>query len=152
MKSGIPGGHTFFYKSQLLLRKLHIVLCFQGVQVQAAGQTQLQKDVILRAAAPILHRLAVRVQKAMGVAEPVKALAVHAAVGRRAKTQVILAVPVQQVVPSLKTGAGKVADLVLGKAGLFQLLYTVEIKICGSVLVRQTGRGTLAEGGARLNF
>ena len=86
MKAGIPGGHTFFYKTQLLLRKFHIVLRFQGVQVQATGQPQLQQDVILRAAVTVLYRLAVRVQKGMGVAGPVKALAVHAAVGRRAKT------------------------------------------------------------------
>ena len=41
LESGIPGGHTFFYKTQLFLRKFHTVFSFQGVQIQSAGQPQL---------------------------------------------------------------------------------------------------------------
>ena len=48
---------------------------------------------------------------------------------RRAKAQIVAAVPVNEVVSALIAGLCKVGDLVLFVAVVFQLLHRVEVKI-----------------------
>ena len=89
-------------------------------QVQAGGKPQLQDQVILGAAPAVGDRVRAG-DESGGVGRVEKALAPKAAVGRRPQTQVIFAVPIEAVVPALKTGAGKAGDLVLAVAGPGQL-------------------------------
>ena len=72
--------------------------------------------------------------------------------GRRANAAVRLAVPVQQVVPSLVPGAGKVADLILTVACGLQLLHGVQVKICSSIGIGQPGGRVAVKRRARLYF
>ena len=72
--------------------------------------------------------------------------------GVRAKAQVVLAVPVQQIVPAGKAGLCEVGYLILGVAARGQRVRAGKVKPGGPVIVRQMfGRG-LAPGGAGLQL
>ena len=72
--------------------------------------------------------------------------------GRRAKAQIVAAVPVNEVVAALIAGLCKVGDLVLAVAVVFQLLHRVKIEIGGFVAGGQPLGRVLAEGRVRLDL
>ena len=71
---------------------------------------------------------------------------------RRAKAEIIAAVPVDEVVLPLVARLCKVGDLVLAVAVVFQLLHGVKVEIGGFIAGGQTLRRVLAEGRVRLDL
>ena len=72
-------------------------------------------------------------QKGGGVRRVAEPLAAHAGVCRRAKAQIVAAVPVDKVMLPLVARLCKVGDLVLAVAVVFQLLHGVKIEIGGFI-------------------
>lgn len=63
--------------------------------------------------------------KSLGVGGVIEPTPSHAGVSRRAKTEIVAAVPIDQIVTALITGLRKVGDLVLAVAVVLQLLHSV---------------------------
>jgi hypothetical protein len=71
---------------------------------------------------------------------------------RRAKAQIVAAVPVDEVVTAFIARLCKVGDLVLAVAVVFQLLHGIKVEISGFIAGGQTLRRVLAEGRVRLDL
>ena len=112
----------------------------------------MQDQVILGPAAAIHHRGGVVLQESRRVGGVIKPLAAHAGMGRRAKAQIVAAVPVNQVVAALIAGLCKVGDLVLPVAVVLQLLHGVKVEVRRLVAGGQTLRRLAAKGRIRLDL
>ena len=152
VKRSVSGFDAVVHKGQLRGGKLLAVELPVGIQRKPLAQAQLQDEVIFGTAAAVHHRGGGIIQEGGGVRWVVKAFSAHAGVRRRAKPEVIPAVPVDQVVLSLIAGLCKVGDLVLAVAVVFQLLHRVKIEIGGFVAGGQPLGRVLAEGRVRLDL
>ena len=152
IKGGVPGADTVLHKGQLCGGKLLAVQGFVGFEVKPLAQPQLQDQVVLCTAAAVHDGCGGVLQKGGGVRRVAEPLAAHAGVCRRAKAQIIAAVPVDEVVTALIARLCKVGDLVLAVAVVLQLLHGVKVEIGGFIAGGQTLRRVLAEGRVRLDL
>ncbi len=112
----------------------------QLFQIQSAAQAKLQYDVIGDVANAFFLQCALAMHKVSEMVGIIKPSILNAAVRRRAKAKIILAVPVNQVVPPFVTGTSKIADFILGKPSFFQADLRHKGKICRLILCGQSGR------------
>ena len=152
IKGGVPGADTVLHKGQLRGGKLLAVQGFVGIKIEPLAQPQLQDQVVLCTAAAVHDGRGGVLQKGGGVRRVAEPLAAHAGVRRRAKAQIVAAVPVDEVMLPLVARLCKVGDLVLAVAVVFQLLHGVKVEIGGFIAGGQTLRRVLAEGRVRLDF
>ena len=152
IEGGVPGADTVLHKGQLCGGKLLAVQGFVGFKVKPLAQPQLQDQVVLCTAAAVHDGRGGVLQKGGGVRRVAEPLATHAGVCRRAKAQIIAAVPVDEVMLPLVARLCKVGDLVLAVAVVLQLLYGVKVEIGGFIAGGQTLRRVLAKGGVRLDL
>ena len=152
IKGGVPGADTVLHKGQLRGGKLLAVQGFVGIKIEPLAQPQLQDQVVLCTAAAVHDGCGGVLQKGGGVRRVAEPLAAHAGVCRRAKAQIVAAVPVDEVMLPLVARLCKVGDLVLAVAVVFQLLHGVKVEIGGFIAGGQTLRRVLAEGRVRLDF
>ena len=152
IKGGVPGADTVLHKGQLRGGKLLAVQGFVGFEVKPLAQPQLQDQVVLGAAAAVHDGCGGVLQKGGGVRRVAEPLAAHAGVCRRAKAQIVAAVPVDEVMLPLVARLCKVGDLVLAVAVVFQLLHGIKVEIGGVIACGQTRWRVLAEGRVRLDF
>ena len=152
IKGGVPGADTVLHKGHLCGGKLLAVQGFVGIKIEPLAQPQLQDQVVLCTAAAVHDGCGGVLQKGGGVRRVAEPLAAHAGVCRRAKAQIIAAVPVDEVVLPLVARLCKVGDLVLAVAVVFQLLHGVKVEISGFIACGQTLWRVLAEGRVRLDF
>ena len=71
---------------------------------------------------------------------------------RRAKAQIVAAVPVDEVVSALIAGLCKVGDLVLFVAVVFQLFHCIKVKIGGFIAGGQAFGRMFTKGRIRLDL
>ena len=133
IKGGVPGADTVLHKGQLRGGKLLAVQGFVGIKIEPLAQPQLQDQVVLCTAAAVHDGCGGVLQKGGGVRRVAEPLAAHAGVRRRAKAQIVAAVPVDEVVPAFIARLCKVGDLVLAVAVVFQLLHGVKVEIGGFI-------------------
>ena len=133
IKGGVPGADTVLHKGQLRGGKLLAVQGFVGIKIEPLAQPQLQDQVVLCTAAAVHDGRGGVLQKGGGVRRVAEPLAAHAGVRRRAKAQIVAAVPVDEVVPAFIARLCKVGDLVLAVAVVFQLLHGVKVEIGGFI-------------------
>ena len=152
IKGGVPGADTVLHKGHLCGGKLLAVQGFVGIKIEPLAQPQLQDQVVLCTAAAVHDGCGGVLQKGGGVRRVAEPLAAHAGVCRRAKAEIIAAVPVDEVVLPLVARLCKVGDLVLAVAVVFQLLHGVKVEISGFIACGQTLWRVLAEGRVRLDF
>ena len=152
IKGGVPGADTVLHKGQLRGGKLLAVQGFVGIKIEPLAQPQLQDQVVLCTAAAVHDGRGGVLQKGGGVRRVAEPLAAHAGVRRRAKAQIVAAVPVDKVMLPLVARLCKVGDLVLAVAVVLQLLYGVKVEIGGFIACGQTLRRVLAEGRVRLDL
>ena len=152
IKGGVPGADTVLHKGQLRGGKLLAVQGFVGIKIEPLAQPQLQDQVVLGAAAAVHDGCGGVLQKGGGVRRVAEPLAAHAGVCRRAKAQIVAAVPVDEVMLPLVARLCKVGDLVLAVAVVFQLLHGIKVEIGGFIACGQTLWRVLAEGRVRLDF
>ena len=142
VKSGKAMAAQCLKECHLPLREAPAPAMFQCAQGKACRKPQLQHDIVFPRADAVLlvgRRPGQKLRRALGAE---KAPAAKAAVGVRAKAQVVLAVPVQQVVAAGKAGLCKIGYLILGIAARGQRVCAGKIKAGGPVVVRQAfGRG-----------
>ena len=152
IKGGVPGADTVLHKGQLRGGKLLAVQGFVGIKIEPLAQPQLQDQVVLCTAAAVHDGCGGVLQKGGGVRRVAEPLAAHAGVCRRAKAQIVAAVPVDEVMLPLVARLCKVGDLVLAVAVVFQLLHGIKVEIGGFIACGQTLWRVLAEGRVRLDF
>jgi len=152
IKGGVPGTDTVLHKGQLCGGKLLAIQGFVGFEVEPLAQPQLQDQVVLCTAAAVHDGCGGVLQKGGGIRRVAEPLAAHAGVCRRAKAEIIAAVPVDEVVAAFIARLCKVGDLVLAVAVVLQLLHGVEVEISSFIAGGQTLRRVLAEGRVRLDL
>ena len=152
IKGGVPGADTVLHKGQLCGGKLLAVQSFVSFKVKPLAQPQLQDQVVLCTAVAVHDGCGGVLQKGGGVRCVAEPFAAHAGVCRRAKAEIIAAVPVNEVVTALIARLCKIGDLVLAVAVVFQLLHGVEVEIGGFIACGKTLRRVLAEGRVWLNL
>ena len=152
IEGGVPGADTVLHKGQLCGGKLLAVQGFVGFEVKPLAQPQLQDQVVLCTAAAVHDGCGGVLQKGGGIRRVAEPLAAHAGVCRRAKAQIVAAVPVDEVMLPLVARLCKVGDLVLAVAVVFQLLHGIKVEIGGFIACGQTLWRVLAEGRVRLDF
>ena len=152
IKGGVPGADAVLHKGQLRGGKLLAVQGFVGIKIEPLAQPQLQDQVVLCTAAAVHDGCGGVLQKGGGVRRVAEPLAAHAGVCRRAKAQIVAAVPVDEVMLPLVARLCKVGDLVLAVAVVFQLLHGIKVEIGGFIACGQTLWRVLAEGRVRLDF
>ena len=133
IKGGVPGADTVLHKGQLRGGKLLAVQGFVGIKIEPLAQPQLQDQVVLCTAVAVHDGCGGILQKGGGIRRVAEPLAAHAGVCRRAKAQIVAAVPVDEVVTAFIARLCKVGDLVLAVAVVFQLLHGVEVEISGFI-------------------
>ena len=138
VKCGVAVLHALAHKGQLCGRKLPAAAVVFG-KGEPTGQPQLHQEKILRRAVALRLFGGGARREALYIIRPEAAHTTHTAVGRRADAPIIAAVPIQQIVPPLVAGLGKVADFILVIARGLQLLHGIQVKIGGGIVVRQTG-------------
>ena len=133
VKSGKAMAAQCFKECHLPLREAPAPALLQRAKGKARRKPQLQHDIVFPCAGAVLLVGRRPGQKLCRALRAEKAPAAKAAVGVRAKAQVVLAVPVQQVVPAGEAGLCEVGYLILGVAARGQRVCAGKVKPGGPV-------------------